>query len=207
MTVKDLERLGPDHNLTLPNSVVEMFAGALGEPEGGWPPKLQSVILRGAKPATGRPGEHLAPVDFEQTRAAVEKKLEQKISGTDLMSYLMYPDVFLKFARRDRRTEHGKFCPRRNFFTGWSRARKLPWRSSRGKILVVKLLTVSDAHPDGTRTIFFELNGQPREVTVRDKALKASVQARPKADPSEPGQVGSPIPGAISSFVVESASW
>ena len=72
-----------------------------------------------------------------------------------------------------------------------------------GKTLVVKLLTVSDAHPDGTRTIFFELNGQPREVTIRDNALRAAVQARPKADPSEPGQVDAPIPGAISSIVVE----
>jgi len=67
----------------------------------------------------------------------------------------------------------------------------------------VKLLTVSDAHPDGTRTIFFELNGQPREVTIRDNALRAKVQARAKADASEPGQVGAPIPGAISSIVVE----
>ena len=74
MTVKDLEQLGPNHNLTLPNSVVEMFAGALGEPEGGWPPKLQSVILRGAKPATGRPGEHLAPVDLEVTQSGGGEK-------------------------------------------------------------------------------------------------------------------------------------
>ena len=51
-----------------------------------------------------------------------------------------------------------------------------------GKTLVVKLLTVSDAHPDGTRTIFFELNGQPREVNIRDNALRATVQARPKAE-------------------------
>ncbi len=67
LKVKDLEDLGSDHGLTLPNSVVEMFAGALGEPEGGWPPKLQSVILRGASPVPGRPGEHLAPVDLEKT--------------------------------------------------------------------------------------------------------------------------------------------
>ena len=32
-------------------------------------------------------------------QAAVEKKTEQKISHTDLMSYLMYPDVFVKFAK------------------------------------------------------------------------------------------------------------
>ena len=57
MTVTDLEALWPEHNLTLPNSVVEMLSGALGEPDGGWPPKIQSVILRGAKPvirASGR---------------------------------------------------------------------------------------------------------------------------------------------------------
>ena len=39
MTVQEFERLGPDHNLTIPNSVVEMFSGSLGEPEGGWPKK------------------------------------------------------------------------------------------------------------------------------------------------------------------------
>src|SRR6202790_3454937 len=85
MKVKDLENLGPDNNLTLPNSVVEMFAGALGEPEGGWPKDLQSVILRGAQPLPGRPADHLAPVDFTQTVAVVEKKTEQKISHADLM--------------------------------------------------------------------------------------------------------------------------
>ena len=203
MTVKDLERLGPNHNLTLPNSVVEMFAGALGEPEGGWPPKLQSVILRGAKPATGRPGEHLAPVDLEGARATAEKKAEQKISDTDLMSYLMYPDVFLKFAAA--RTAYGNLevLPTPQFFYGLEQGQEIAVQLEPGKILVVKLLTVSDAHPDGTRTIFFELNGQPREVTVRDHTLQATVQTRPKADPSIPGQVGSPIPGAISSIVVE----
>jgi pyruvate carboxylase len=203
MKVKDLERLGPDHNLTLPNSVVEMFAGALGEPEGGWPRQLQSVILRGAKPVPGRPGEHLAPVDFGQTAADVEKKTDQKISDTDLMSYLMYPDVFLKFAKA--RSAYGSLevLPTPQFFYGLEQGREIAVELEPGKTLVVKLLTVSDPHPDGTRTIFFELNGQPREVTIRDNALRATVQARPKADAGVPGQVGAPIPGAISSIVVE----
>ena len=39
MTVKELEKLPPDHQLTLPNSVADMFMGSLGQPEGGWPPK------------------------------------------------------------------------------------------------------------------------------------------------------------------------
>src|SRR6185312_11038179 len=59
MTTRELERLGPDHHLTLPNSVVEMLSGALGEPEGGWPEQIARVVLKGQKPKPGRPGDHL----------------------------------------------------------------------------------------------------------------------------------------------------
>jgi pyruvate carboxylase len=203
MKVKDIERLGPDHNLTLPNSVVEMFSGALGEPEGGWPKKLQAAILRGAKPKTGRPGALLAPVDLEKTRMEVEKKTQQKISRTDLMSYLMYPEVFLKFAKARSTYGNMEILPTPQFFYGLEQGQEIAVELEPGKTLVVKLLTVSDPHPEGTRTIFFELNGQPREVTVRDTALSATVPTRPKADPAAPGQVGSPIPGAISNIAVD----
>src|SRR6185437_4559444 len=79
MTTRELERLGPDHHLTLPNSVVEMLSGSLGEPEGGWPKKIQQVVLRGAKPKAGRPGEHLEPVDLAATAASLEKQSGRKI--------------------------------------------------------------------------------------------------------------------------------
>ncbi|OYW08048.1 MAG: hypothetical protein B7X34_09510 [Acidobacteriia bacterium 12-62-4] len=62
---------------------------------------------------------------------------------------------------------------------------------------------MSEPHPDGTRTVFFDLNGQPREVVVRDRSLQATVSARPQADPLHPGHVGAPIPGAVSSVAVE----
>jgi pyruvate carboxylase len=47
------------------------------------------------------------------------------------------------------------------------------------------------------------LNGQPREVTVRDKSLRAAVAVRPKADPGDAGQVAAPIPGSVTSIAVE----
>src|SRR6185312_16734559 len=72
-----------------------------------------------------------------------------------------------------------------------------------GKALVIKFLTISEAHPDGTRIVFFELNGQPREVTVQDKSLKVETSQRVKADSSNPGQVGAPIPGAVTSISFE----
>jgi len=40
-------------------------------------------------------------------------------------------------------------------------------------------------------------------VEVRDKSLKEESQARRKADPSKPGEVGAPIPGAVTLLHVE----
>ena len=68
MTMEEFEALGPSHTLTLPNSVVDMFAGSLGQPDGGWPKQLQQMVLRNQKPIDGRPGEHLAPIDFDGRR-------------------------------------------------------------------------------------------------------------------------------------------
>ena len=77
-TIRELERLGASHTLTLPNSVVEMFSGALGEPDGGWPLKMVEVVLRGQKPKPGRPGEHLAPVNMEETAVMLKEKIGKR---------------------------------------------------------------------------------------------------------------------------------
>jgi pyruvate carboxylase len=72
-----------------------------------------------------------------------------------------------------------------------------------GKRLVIKFLTVGEPHPDGNRTVFFELNGQPREVDVRDKSLGVTAVQRPKADPAKEGEIGAPLPGLITVVAVE----
>jgi pyruvate carboxylase len=72
----------------------------------------------------------------------------------------------------------------------------------RGKTLIVKFLTVGDPHPDGRRTVFFELNGQPRSISVRDLALEPDEKARAKADPADPLQIGSPMPGLVVTVAV-----
>ena len=196
MTVKDLENLPPDHNLTLPNSVPDMFMGSLGEPEGGWPEKLKRVILRGKQPNQGRPGERLAPVDLDKTTKTLEEQTGAA-SRTDLMSYLMYPGVFTKFAKARATWGDLDVLPTPQFFYGLSKGEEAVVELEPGKTLSIRLQTVGDPHPDGFRTVFFELNGQPREVEIRDKSLKAVANARTKADVAKPGEVGAPIPGAV----------
>ena len=202
-TIRELERLGASHNLTLPNSVVEMFSGALGEPDGGWPQGMLEVVLRGQSPKPGRPGEHLAPVNLEETSAMLKEKTGHDISRTDLLSYLMYPQVFLTFDQTRQLYGDVSVLPTPQFYYGMEPGEEIAVELEPGKTLVVKFLTVGEPHPEGKRTVFFELNGQPREVSVQDKSLKVQKVERAKADPVNAGQVGAPIPGAVTSIIVE----
>jgi pyruvate carboxylase len=120
------------------------------------------------------------------------------------MSYLMYPTVFTKFAKARQAWGDIEVLPTPQFFFGMEKGEEITVELEPGKTLFIRLLTVGDPHPDGFRTVFFELNGQPREVEIRDKSLKAAASARVKADPSKPGEVGAPIPGAITILHVKS---
>ena len=64
-------------------------------------------------------------------------------------------------------------------------------------------LTVSEPHSDGTRTVFFELNGQPRDVSVVDKSLDATAVRSVKADMSDPKQIGAAMPGMVVTVAVK----
>jgi pyruvate carboxylase len=203
MTAQQFERLGPDHNLTLPGSVIEMLSGALGEPEGGWPKRLQKAILKGAKPQRGRPGAHLAAVDFVETAATLGRKIGHAPAPDEVLSFLMYPDVFLKFAKARQTYGDVEVLPTPQFYYGMQKGDEIAVELEPGKALVIKFLTVGEPRPEGFRTVFFELNGQPREVNIRDASLEVKVAARPKADPAKPGEIGAPIPGVVSTVAVE----
>lgn len=200
MSIGEFLALPADHSLTLPNSVIDMFEGSLGEPEGGWPKKVSNIILQGRKAVKGRPGAKLAPIDLEETAATIEKKIGHKPNSGDLMSYIMYPDVFSKFAKSRNTYGDVEVLPSTAFFYGMSRGEEITFDIEAGKTLILKFLTTSEPHPDGTRTVFFELNGQPREVQIRDKSLKAATAERAKADTSNSGHIAAPIPGAITAI-------
>ena len=202
ITVNELEDLPVDHNVTLPNSVADMFMGSLGQPEGGWPEKLQRVILHGKQPEQGRPGANLPPADLEAAAKVIAEKVEAS-SRTDLLSYLMYPDVFLKFAEARMQFGDLEVLPTPAFFFGLEERQEVTVELEPGKTLIIRLLTVGEPRADGMRTVFFELNGQPRQVEVKDKSIKAAASARVKADPGKPGDVGAPIPGAINTVHVQ----
>jgi len=203
MKPADVLKLDEHHDVSFPNSVVEMFSGVLGVPPDGWPRKLQKIILRGESPVKGRPSENLAPADFAAEKESLEKKTGHAVSNEDLLSYLLYPEVFSKFDKFRQTYSDVSVLPTLAFFYGLKSGEEVTIEIEAGKTLILKFLTVSEPHPDGTRTLYFELNGQPREVNVRDKALRVIERAHPKADPAEAGQVGAPTAGVVTGIAVQ----
>ncbi len=203
ITMQEFEDRPENHALAVPNSVVDMLSGSLGRPEGGWPKKLQQIILRGVKPVKGRPGSHLDPVDFSKTAELVEQKAGHSPTRTEVLSYLMYPDVFLAFARAQQNYGELDVLPTPQFFYGMKTGDEIAIEIEPGKILAIKFLTVGEIRPDGHRTVFFELNGQPREVSVRDKSTVRTEASKQLADIGSPGQVGAPTPGVVTGIAVD----
>ncbi|HEX4055181.1 MAG TPA: pyruvate carboxylase [Tepidisphaeraceae bacterium] len=199
-----LDVLNPNKKLHFPKSVVEMMQGAIGFPEGGWPKVLQKIILdtSGAKPIKGRPGAKLPRADFDKTRKELEGKVAGEVRDVDLLSYLLYPQVFTDFQKHVRLYDNTAVLPTPAFFYGLQSGEEISVEIEPGKTLIVKYLTTGEARSDGTRTVFFELNGHPREVMVTDRSREATMPRHPKADPDNPNHVSAPMPGKVSSVAV-----
>jgi pyruvate carboxylase len=195
LTAKDV--LDPSRELAFPESVVEFFEGRLGQPPGGFPEALQKKVLRGRTPFTHRPGVTLRAADFDAIRADLEKKLGRKPTDRDVNSHLMYPKVFADFVEHQRKFSDTSILPTQTFFYGMDPGEEVSVEIERGKTLIIKFLTVGDAHEDGQRQVFFELNGQPREVQVVDRSVAKDESSRVKAEPGNPLHAAAPMPGAV----------
>ncbi len=182
--------------LSFPQSVVELLEGRLGQPHGGFPEPLRSRVLRGRPPIDGRPGATLAPLDFETVRASLVEEHGPVVRDHDVMSAAMYPQVFRDY--RTFRTAHGDVSrvPTLQFLIGLKPGEELMFDIEKGKTLVIVLRTIGELDEDGNRRVFFELNGQPRAVTVADRSAVKTTKAKERAS-GEPGSVGAPMPGTV----------
>ena len=191
--------------LSLPRSVIEFFQGHLGEPYQGYPEPLRSKVLKGLPTVKGRPGASLEPFDFE----ALEAELKEKWDGTpiravDVVSAALYPQVFDEYMTFRVRYGDISVLPTRNFLAAMQIGEEIHFDIDRGKTLVVKLTAIgADADEDGRKEVFFELNGQPRSIRVKDASLAVKEVQREVANPQDPGQIGAPMPGSVVEIKVE----
>ncbi|WP_338463353.1 pyruvate carboxylase [Brevibacillus borstelensis] len=188
--------------LDFPDSVIQFFQGYLGQPPGGFPKELQALVLKGRDSFTTRPGELLAPVDFDKVALELTEKIGREATELDVLSYIMYPQVFLQYDQSLKEYGDLSVLNTPTFFYGLRPGEETAITIERGKTLIIKLVAVGELHPDGRRIMYFELNGQPREIFIRDHAAKVSELARRKADPQDPGQLGASMPGKVLKVLV-----
>ena len=193
----------PQRDVAFPDSVIGFFAGDLGQPPGGFPKELQKKVLKGRKPLTERPGSYLEDVDLEAERSRAAEETGMEIDDFRLASYLMYPKVFCEFAKTQDRYGPTAVLPTPTYFYGLEQGEELLVDIEKGKTLVLQYLGQSETNEKGQVRVFFDLNGQPRTITVPDRMKAGDIVLRPKAESGDPKQVGAPMPGVVSSLAVK----
>ncbi|KAH7062392.1 pyruvate carboxylase [Macrophomina phaseolina] len=189
--------LNKAEQLDFPSSVLEFFEGLMGQPYGGFPEPLRSKALRDRRKMDKRPGLYLEPINFDKIR----KELKEKFGGateTDIASYIMYPKVYEDFKKFQQKYGDLSVLPTRFFLSRPEIGEEFHVELEKGKVLILKLLAIGPlSEQTGQREVFYEMNGEVRQVTVDDKHAAIENTSRPKADSSDSSQVGSPMAGVV----------
>lgn len=193
-------------SLDFPSSVLEFFEGLMGQPYGGFPEPLRSQALRNRRKMTKRPGLYMDPMDFD----AIRKKLKEQFGGfteTEVASYAMYPKVFEDYKKWTQKYGDLSVLPTRYFLAKPEIGEEFNVELEKGKVLILKLLAIGPlSEQTGQREVFYEMNGEVRQVTVDDHKAAVENKSRQKADLGDSSQVGAPMAGVVVEVRVKDGS-
>ncbi|REK31209.1 MAG: pyruvate carboxylase [Planctomycetota bacterium] len=190
-------------DLAFPASVLDLMAGRMGQPTGGFPKKVQRRILRDEKPLKGRPGATLPAADFKAEAADLSQLLQREPTSRETVTSLLYPEVFRKFVDHQQTFIDTSCLPTPVFFYGQQPGEEVAVDIEPGKTLIIKFTALGEPRADGQRDVFFELNGIPRSVVVTDNALEPETRRTEKADPKNPAHVAANMPGMVVMLAVQ----
>lgn len=205
LTVKDVMEKG--ETISFPQSVISFFRGDLGQPVGGFPEKLQKIILKNEKPYTDRPNAHLAPInfekEFEEFKEQFKKGMGRPLEVTDFLSYKLYPKVFTD--AYNNHLKHGNLMniPTKNFLFGMEVGEEIMVDIEEGKRVLISLMQKSEPDEDGNVNVFFKINGQMRNVLIKDNSIKVDKVENIKAEADNEKEIGAPLQGLLSSVLVK----
>ena len=188
-----------------PDSVVSYFKGMMGQAQGGFPKRLQKLVLKDEKPITVRPGELLKYEEFDKIKSQLDEKHNIDSNKQDILSYALYPKVFEDYLKY--RENVGDFSSMGSdiYFHGLEEGETCEIKIAEGKIMVVKLVEVRKLDDEGYRDVAFEINGNRRVVRIKDKSIKDEIvkEEKRKADPDNLKEIGANIPGKLVKILVE----
>ena len=214
----------PPGEMPFPESVIDMLTGGLGWPEGGWPDGVARAVLgetrfqeakarylASLKPAPkGKPAKSAksaaaassasvaVPAEtIDAMRNTLAAKLHRAPTDDEFYSHLMYPQVFADFQKHQREFGDVSVLPTAAFFYGLQAGEEISVEIERGKVLIIRLVSMGATDKEGRRTLSYELNGMARDTVITDRSVTPKTKTRPKADLADATQVAAPIPGLI----------
>ena len=187
--------------LAFPDSVIDLFKGGLGQQPGGFPEQLSQVILKGEKAYTGRPNDHLKPVDLDAEFEAFKQEFDPEQTFLDFLSFKMYPAVFREFYKHQQEYGDISHLPTPLYFYGLKLNEEVTIEMGRGKILIVRMLYRSPADENGMCTVTFDFNGQIRAVQIRDLSVKPTKATNRKA--VDANEIGTSLQGKLAAIMVK----
>lgn len=189
--------------LDFPESVVSFFKGEIGQPVNGFPEALKKVVLKDIESIDVRPGELLAPVNFDILRKELEEKQHKQVTEQDIISYALYPKVYEQYIATNEKFANVSLLDTPTFFYGMRKNEKVEIAIDEGKTLIVNLISVGHVHEDGYRWVYFDFNGMSRKVYVKDTNVEPSLVTIPKADPKNRSHIGAQMPGTVGDVKVK----
>ena len=181
----------------IPDSVVGFLSGELGQPAGGWPEPFRSKALEGRRV----PVREAEVAEDDLALLASPGRPRQ-----ETLNRLLFPAPTRAFDQWRLDYSDISVLPTEPYLYGMEPEREYAVTLEKGVTLLVALEAISGADKRGKRNVMCLLNGQLRQVRVRDLSIASEVATAERADTSNKGHVAAPFSGAVTPTVHEGDS-
>ena len=169
----------------IPDSVIGFLNGDLGDPPGGWPEPFRTKALEGRR---------VRPVE---TELSAEDTAALASDPRRTLNRLLFPGPTRDYEEATGEYSDLSVLTTRQFLHGLEPGREHDVPIERGKTLLMSLQAIGEPDERGLRPVLATINGQMRQVMVRDESVESNVVAAERANPSVPGEVPAPFSGVV----------
>lgn len=190
--------------IDFPDSVVSYFQGMMGQPDGGFPERLQQIVLKDKICLSGRPGSYLEEIKFDEIKEYLSTKYGSN-DIEDILSYALYPKVYEEYKNFTKQNGQVTSLESRIFFEGLTIGDTYEIEIDEGKICIIKLISVGELNEFSKRNVVFEINGNRKIFSIKDNITKNDIVSNSKryAEEGNLREIGANIPGNIIKLLVE----
>ena len=172
----------------IPDSVVGFLAGELGEIPGGWPEPFRTKVLAGR--------------DVKIEVAPVSDADQALLGGTSqdrrqTLNRLLFPQPTAAYEAGKEQYGDLSVLDTSDYLYGLDAGSEHAIDLAKGVRLYVGLEAIGEADDKGVRTVMVRVNGQLRQVFVKDNSVTVSAVLAEKADRTNPGHVAAPFSGTV----------